>query len=115
MLAISFAAAGAAPSWGKWIPLALAVHAFYCVFNERQRDAAYGECYRLRFMKRNGHPASVRTALFAFVLWSSAFVSFFFPNFWEWDYSGLLFIGAFASVMLSSYIDARSFRTRHWR
>jgi hypothetical protein len=115
MRSIGIAATSTAPSWGKWIFLALAVHAFYGVFNERQRDAAYGECYRLRFMKRRGYPASVRTTWFAFALWSSAFVSLFFPNFWEWDYSGILFIGAFVGVMLSSYIDARSFRNRDWR
>ena len=86
MRSIGIATTGTTPSWGRWIFLALAVHAFYCVFNERQRDTVYGECYRYWFMKRRGYPASVRTTVIAFALWSSAFVSFFFPNFWEWDY-----------------------------
>jgi hypothetical protein len=66
-------------------------------------------------MKRTGSPASITTALLAFVLWASGFVSFFFPRFWEWNYSGVLAIGMFGTVMLSSFFDARAFRRGNWR
>lgn len=102
-------------SWGKWISLVMAIHAFYCVFDSRQRNAVYGEFYKLRFMKRTGSPASTTTALLAFALWASAFVSFLLPQFWELNYSGVLAIAMFATVMLSSFLDARAFRKDNWR
>jgi hypothetical protein len=70
-------------TWGKWVFLAMAVHAFYSIFNERQRNLIYGEFYKFRFMKRDGFPASVRTALAAFALWSLAYLSFSYPRFWD--------------------------------
>jgi hypothetical protein len=117
MLAFLIAAAtnSSASSWGKWLSLVMAVHAFYCIFNSSQRNAAYGEFYKLRFMKRMGWPASSTTAVLAFILWGSGFVSFLLPKFWNWDFSGVLAIGLFAVVMLSSFLDARAFRAGSWR
>jgi hypothetical protein len=112
---ISATASTSAQNWGKWLALVMAAHAFYCIFSPAQRNAVYGEFYKLRFMKRTGSPASRITALLAFVLWGSWFVSFLFPRFWEWSYSGVLAIGLFATVMLSSFLDARAFRLRKWR
>jgi len=109
-LHLTVAANSSAHSWAKWLFLAMAVHAFYCIFNVHQRDVVYVEFYKLRFMKRTGAPASTTTALLAFVLWASGFVSFLFPRFWGWDYSGVLAVGLFATVMLSSFLDARAFR-----
>ena len=103
-----------AQSWGKWVALAMALHALYSMFNAKQRNLIYGEFYKFRFMMRRGYPASVRTAFLACVLWSLGFLSFLYPNFWEWDYSGVLFLAGYATVMLSSYIDARSCRARVW-
>ena len=88
----------------------MALIALYCVFHESARNSLFGECYKLRFMKNTGSPASIRTAVIAFVLWSATFVTSFFPSFWDWNYSGGLFIAGFISVMLSSYLDARSFK-----
>jgi hypothetical protein len=112
MLAFHIAAAanGSAQRWGKWLFLVMAVHAAYCIFNSAQRNAVYGEFYKLRFMKRTGSPASPITAILAFVVWGSGFLSFLFPRFWDWGYSGVLAIGLFGTVMLSSFLDARAFR-----
>lgn len=109
------AVSGSALSWGKWLCLAMALDASYCIFNARHRNVMLGKIYKLRFMKRTGAPASTRTAFLACVLWGSGFASFLFPRFWDWDYSGVLAIGLFATVMLSSYLDARAFRHRSWR
>jgi hypothetical protein len=108
-------ASSPALSWGKWVFLTMALDAFYCMFNARHRNVMLGEIYKLRFMKRTGAPASTRTAFLACVLWGSGFASFFRPRFWDWDYSGVLALGLFATVMLSSYLDARAFRDRSWR
>jgi hypothetical protein len=115
MLAFHIAAMAnsSAQSWGKWLFLLMAAPAFYC--NSAQRNAVYGEFYKLRFMKRTGSPASRTTAVLGFVLWGSGFVSFLFPRFWEWRYSGVLAIGLFATVMLSSFLDARAFRASNGR
>jgi hypothetical protein len=109
------AANSSAQNWGKWMFLVMAGHAAFCIFNSAQRNAVYGEFYKLRFMKRTGSPASPTTAIFALVLWGSGFVSFLFPRFWDWDYSGVSAIGLFATVMLSSFLDARAFRAGNWR
>ena len=114
-LAIFQHAESSAAGWAKWLFLAMALLAFYCMFNGWLRNAVFGEFYKLRFMKRTGSPASVRTAAIAFIGWSGALVSCFFPRFWEWDYSGVLFIGLFIIVMVSSYFDALSFRKGNWR
>ena len=99
----------------EYVFLLMALIALYCVFHEGARNILFSECYKLRFMKNTGSPASIRTAVIAFALWSATFVTCFFPSFWNWNYSGMLFIAGFISVMLSSYLDARSFRNRNWR
>jgi len=99
-------------TWGKWFFLLMAVHAFYSIFSERQRNLMYGEFYKFRFMKRDGSPASIRTSLLAFTLWSLASLRYFHPKLWEWEYSGVLLLGGIVTVMISSYLDARSFRNR---
>lgn len=100
----------ALPPGKRWLFLAMALHAFYCIFDARQRDVVYGEFYKLRFMRRAGAPASVRTAILAFLLWGAGFVTFLHPRFWDWDYSGVLAIGLFGTLMLSSFVDARDYR-----
>jgi hypothetical protein len=112
MLAFHIAAMATSSTqrWGKWLFLVMTAHALFCIFNAAQRNAVYGEFYRLGFMKRTGSPASRTTAVLAFVIWGSGFVTLLFPRLWEWGYSGYLAIGLFATVMLSSFLDGRAFR-----
>ena len=100
---------------GYWLFLAMALLSLYCIFSPRWRDVILSECYKPLGMKRTGTPASVRTAVLAFTGWAGAFLTCYFPHYWEWDYSGVLFIGLFVIVLLSSYLDSVSFRRRTWR
>jgi hypothetical protein len=75
LFAILQRGASSSYQWGKWLLLVIALLALFCMFNESFRNVVCGECYKLRFMKRTGSPASVRTALIGFITWSGAFVS----------------------------------------
>jgi hypothetical protein len=44
------------PKTGEMMFLVMAGHAAFCIFNSAQRNAVYGEFYKLRFMKRTGRP-----------------------------------------------------------
>ena len=85
-----------------------ALHALFCTFNARQRDIVCGEFYKLRSIERTESQPHYRGSVGVRTLGFSI-VSFLFPPFWEWHYSGVLAIGIFATVMLS-FLDAGSCR-----